>query len=143
MAVRIRLKRIGRKNRPFYRVDVFDGRKKRDGISIENIGYYDPHIADNDAKITLKEDRVKYWLARGAQPSTSVEKFLLAKGILEPAKGRDKLTPKEREKRKKRRRGMKRCTSKRRIKNQAKKAKAASRPKTEPAPAKEAEQPKE
>ncbi|MHC4664089.1 MAG: 30S ribosomal protein S16 [Planctomycetota bacterium] len=129
MAVRIRLKRIGRKNRPFYRIDVFDHRTKRDGRSIENLGYYDPHVEDDDKKVTIRVDRVKHWLSQGAEVSLTVGQFLRAKGITEPEKGRRKKTEKEREKRKKRRKVMGKCKSKRRIKMLTAKEKAKNRPK--------------
>ncbi len=72
MAVRIRMKRMGRRHRPFYRVSVMDSRAPRDGKSIEDIGYYDPMVRDKSARIKLNLDRIDYWLSVGAQPSEKV-----------------------------------------------------------------------
>ena len=69
MAVRIRLKKMGRKARPFFRVCAVDSRAPRDGKVIEELGYYDPMVRDTDARAILKTDRVDYWLGVGAQPS--------------------------------------------------------------------------
>ena len=70
--VRIRMKRMGRKNRPFYRVVVVDGRAARDGRVLEYLGHYDPLIADTDARAVLHGERIDYWLSVGAQPSEKV-----------------------------------------------------------------------
>lgn len=129
MAVRIRLKRMGRRNRPFYRIDVFEKRTKRDGRSIESVGFYDPYIEDDDKKVTIRTARVKHWLSQGAEVSETVGQFLRAKGLIEPVKGRRKKTEKEREKKKKRRKTMGRCKSKRRMKMLAAREKAKNRPK--------------
>ncbi len=72
MAVRIRMKRMGRRHRPFYRVSVMDSRAPRDGKSIEDVGYYDPMVRDKSARIKLNLDRIDYWLSVGAQPSEKV-----------------------------------------------------------------------
>ena len=61
--VKIRLKRMGRTHRPFYRISVMDARKARDGRSIEDIGYYDPMIADKSQRVSLKLDRLEHWLS--------------------------------------------------------------------------------
>ncbi len=74
--VRIRCKRLGRRNRPFYRIDVFDGRTRRDGRSIESLGFYDPLAKDEAAQVQVKADRVAYWLSVGAQPSPTVRSLL-------------------------------------------------------------------
>lgn len=71
MAVRIRLKRMGRKARPFYRLCATDVRKPRDGKVIEELGHYDPMVPNTDARALLKGDRIDYWLSVGAQPSES------------------------------------------------------------------------
>jgi len=123
---------MGRKNRPFYRIEVFDAHKQRDGISIENVGHYDPYIADNDAKVTIREKRMKHWLDQGAEVSKTVREFLIARGLIEPPKGRPKKTEKEREKRKKRRKVTGRCKSNRRIKMLAAKEKAKNKPAPKP-----------
>ncbi len=72
MAVRIRLKRLGRRHRPFYRVCAMDARSPRDGRVIEELGFYDPMVAEVDARAVLKGERVDYWLSVGAQPSDNV-----------------------------------------------------------------------
>lgn len=77
MAVVIRLMRMGRKNRPSYRLVVADSRMRRDGRFLEIIGNYDP--LENPSKISVKEERVLYWLLRGAKPSETV-KSILKKG---------------------------------------------------------------
>lgn len=72
MAVVIRMKRLGRKNRPFYRICATDSRSPRDGKVIEEIGTYDPMVGDTDARCVLDEPRVDYWLSVGAKPSEAV-----------------------------------------------------------------------
>ena len=72
MAVVIRMKRMGRKNREYYRICASDRRSPRDGRVIEEIGTYDPHVPETDARCTLDNARVDYWLSVGAQPSQAV-----------------------------------------------------------------------
>lgn len=72
MAVRLRLKRMGRKHRPFFRICAMDARSARDGKVIEELGYYDPMVPDVDARTILKGERVGYWLGVGAQPTPKV-----------------------------------------------------------------------
>ena len=69
MAVRIRLKMMGRKHRPFFRLCAMDVRKPRDGRVLEELGIYDPMVPDTDARAILKGDRIDYWLGVGAIPS--------------------------------------------------------------------------
>ena len=69
MAVRIRLKKLGRKHRPFFRICATDVRTPRDGKVIEELGTYDPMVPETDARVTLNNERVSYWLGVGAQPS--------------------------------------------------------------------------
>ncbi len=69
MGVRIRLKKMGRKHRPFYRLCVMDVRCPRDGRVLEELGYYDPMVPDVDARAILNGERIKYWLSVGALPS--------------------------------------------------------------------------
>ncbi|WP_201351809.1 30S ribosomal protein S16 [Hydrogenimonas urashimensis] len=69
----IRLTRMGRKKRPFYRIVVTDSRKRRDSGWIESIGYYDPMT--EPATVKLDEERYNYWLSVGAQPSERVKKL--------------------------------------------------------------------
>lgn len=72
MAVAIRMKRMGRTKREFYRICATDRRSPRDGRVIEELGTYDPHVPETDARCTLDAARVDYWLSVGAQPSTAV-----------------------------------------------------------------------
>ncbi len=72
MAVRIRMKKMGRTHRPFYRVCAMDKRSPRDGRVIEELGTYDPMCPETDARVTLKADRIDYWIGVGAQPSDKV-----------------------------------------------------------------------
>jgi len=78
MAVKIRLKRFGKKKAPFYRVVVVDGRAKRDGRAIEEIGKY--HPLSNPSLIEIDGERAQYWLSVGAQPSEQVQKLLTLTG---------------------------------------------------------------
>ena len=78
MAVKIRLKRMGKKFAPFYRVVVLDSRKKRDGRVIEEIGVYDP--MQEPSLIRIDSERVQYWLGVGAQPSDAVYKLIKITG---------------------------------------------------------------
>ena len=84
--VRIRLKRMGRRHRPFFRICVVDAREERDGRTIEDIGTYDPIVAEEDKKVTLKADRAEYWLGVGAQPSESAAAMLKRAGVQLPKK---------------------------------------------------------
>jgi small subunit ribosomal protein S16 len=72
VSVRIRMKRLGRKNRPFYRLCAIDQRSPRDGRVLEELGHYDPMCREVDARAILKGDRIDYWLGVGAQPSENV-----------------------------------------------------------------------
>lgn len=74
MAVKIRLRRVGTKNVPIYRIVVADGRSPRDGRFIENIGTYDPRKAGENFKVDL--ERAKVWIKKGAQPSDTVRSIL-------------------------------------------------------------------
>ena len=74
MSVKLRFKRLGRKNRPFYRLVAIDSRSRRDGREIERLGWYNPSCVDNDFK--MNEDRVVYWLDKGAIPSITVKNLL-------------------------------------------------------------------
>ena len=79
MATKIRLKRIGRRNRPFYRLVIMDARNRRDGAAIEEVGWYNP-IA-KDEMYSLKEDRILHWLQEGAQPTDTVHDILRTAGL--------------------------------------------------------------
>ena len=81
MSVKIRLKRMGMKKKPFYRVVVADIRSPRDGRFIEEIGYYDPMT--QPAEIKVDNDRARYWLGVGAQPTDTVRILLKKSGTIE------------------------------------------------------------
>ena len=72
MAVRIRMKKMGRTNRPFFRVVAVDARGARDGRVLEYLGLYDPMLDDTDARATLNGARIDHWISVGAQPSDKV-----------------------------------------------------------------------
>lgn len=79
--VRIRLRRVGAKKQPYYRVVVADHRSPRDGRHIETIGHYDPRTEPET--VNIKEDRALYWLSVGAQPTDVVRRFLDKQGTME------------------------------------------------------------
>ena len=84
MAISLRLSRGGAKKRPYYRLVAADSRRARDGKYLEQIGTYNPMLAKDDpARVKLNEDRIRYWLGVGAQPSDRVARFLDAAGIRE------------------------------------------------------------
>ena len=107
MAVRIRMKRMGRRHRPFYRICATDSRTPRDGRVIEELGTYDPMVKDTDARTVLNSERIDYWLSVGAQPSdkvrvlikkygtdgTHVEKAEAARALLSQPKALEPLQP--------------------------------------------------
>jgi len=74
MAVKIRMKRVGAKNAPVFRIVVADGRSPRDGKFIEQLGTYQPRKAGENFKLDLP--RAQYWLSKGAQPSDTVASFI-------------------------------------------------------------------
>ena len=69
MAVRIRMKQMGRTHRHYYRIVAIDARQPRDGKVIEELGSYDPHVANKEERVTLRPARIKYWQSVGAQAS--------------------------------------------------------------------------
>ena len=81
MAVKIRLRRMGAKKAPFYRVVVADSRSPRDGRFIEEIGYYNPMT--EPAEIKLDADKAKKWISNGAQPTEAVRVLLKKNGVIE------------------------------------------------------------
>lgn len=81
MAVKIRMKRMGAKKKPFYRLVVADSRSPRDGRIIEQVGYYNPMAEDKTLKI--EEEKVLKWLSTGAQPTETVKRLLKSEGIIE------------------------------------------------------------
>ena len=80
MAVKLRLKRMGAKKKPFYRIVAADSRTKRDGISIEDIGYYNPITVP--ATVKIDEEKALSWLSTGAQPTDTVRDILSKEGIM-------------------------------------------------------------
>lgn len=76
MAVRIRMKMMGRKHRHFFRIVAIDSRQPRDGRVLEELGTYDPSVRETDERVKLRPDRIKYWLGVGAKPSEKVDVFL-------------------------------------------------------------------
>ncbi|KAG8374201.1 hypothetical protein BUALT_Bualt11G0106400 [Buddleja alternifolia] len=85
MVVRLRLSRLGCKNRAFYRLMAADSRSPRDGKHLEVLGYYNPLPGqDGGKRMGINFDRVKYWLSVGAQPSEPMERLLFRAGLLPP-----------------------------------------------------------
>lgn len=82
MAVRLRLKRIGRRHRPVYRLTAVDQRRSIKSRVIEELGSYDPITKITDRQLVLKQDRIEYWLSVGARPSDTVKWLLEKSGIL-------------------------------------------------------------
>ena len=81
MAVKIRLKRMGAKKKPFYRVIVADSRSPRDGKFIEELGYYNP--LTEPAEVKIDAEKAKKWISNGAQPTDTVKGLFKKSGILE------------------------------------------------------------
>ena len=81
MATKIRLKRIGRRNRPFYRIIIIDSRKRRDGSAIEQVGWYNPIESNKEKNYVLKDDRILEWLKLGAQVTDPVKKLMKRSGL--------------------------------------------------------------
>ena len=79
MSVKIRLARHGAKKRPFYRIVVADSESPRDGRFLENVGTYNPLI--DPAEVTLKNERISYWIGQGAIPSDTVKSLLKREGF--------------------------------------------------------------
>ncbi|MEQ9411996.1 MAG: 30S ribosomal protein S16 [Fuerstiella sp.] len=76
MSVRIRMKKMGRKHRPFYRICIMDRQRARGGKAIEEVGFYDTSVADKSQRVSLNMERVDYWLSVGAQPSEKVNALI-------------------------------------------------------------------
>lgn len=81
MAVKLKLKLLGRRHCPFYRLAAMDSRTRRDGRVLEELGFYDPASKDVAAQVKLDADRIKYWLSVGAQPTDTVRNLLKRQGI--------------------------------------------------------------
>ena len=82
MAVRIRLKRVGRCHHPSYRLAAMDSRRARDSRVIEELGSYQPVEPKDENQITLKRERIEYWLSVGAKPTDTVRRLLVKQGVL-------------------------------------------------------------
>lgn len=81
--VRIRMKRMGRPHRPFYRISAIEKTVRRDGKVLENLGHYDPMATDETKQIMINEERVKHWLALGAQPSDTMMDLLVKRNLVD------------------------------------------------------------
>jgi small subunit ribosomal protein S16 len=81
MAVKLRMTRMGRRNRPFFRINAIDSRTPRDGKILEKLGHYDPIEKDKSKQVVLNMERVKYWLDNGAIQSDTVSEILRKLGI--------------------------------------------------------------
>jgi small subunit ribosomal protein S16 len=97
MAVKIRMSRLGRRHRPFFRINVVDGRTPRDGRILENVGYYDPLVKDKSKQVVIEREKIEGWLAKGAIPSDTVGSILKKHGI-ESKHYNDRLKRRERAK---------------------------------------------
>jgi small subunit ribosomal protein S16 len=80
------MQRSGRKNRPFYRIQVVDSRVRRDGLGVEQLGWYDPVNRDEAKQLKLNEERTKYWISKGAQPSDTLRDIFAKKNLIETTK---------------------------------------------------------
>ena len=85
--VRIRMKSMGRKHRPFFRICAMDTRTPRDGRAIEELGHHDPMVRNVEARTVLNVNRIRYWLSVGAQPSEKVQALLKRYGVKKPLAG--------------------------------------------------------
>ncbi|MBN1796092.1 MAG: 30S ribosomal protein S16 [Sedimentisphaerales bacterium] len=81
MAVKIRMTRMGRRHRPFFRINAIESRNPRDGRILEKLGHYDPLEKDREKQLILNIERIKYWLDNGAIPSDTISNMLANKGI--------------------------------------------------------------
>ncbi|WP_296322841.1 30S ribosomal protein S16 [Treponema sp. UBA3813] len=79
--VKIRLKKFGAAKRPCYRIVIQDSRKPRDGVTIEEIGTYQPVTQKDGNQVTIDMERAKYWISVGAQPTDTVKKILSKNGL--------------------------------------------------------------
>ncbi len=81
MAVKLRMTRMGRRHRPFFRINAMESRSPRDGRILEKLGHYDPLEKDAAKQLVLNRERVEFWLSQGAVPSDTVAQVLLRQGI--------------------------------------------------------------
>lgn len=98
MAVKLRLKRMGRSHGAFFRLSAIDSRSPRDGRVIEELGHYDPRNKDKDKQFVARIDRCQYWLSVGAVPSETVSSLLKKNGVEHkslrlPRPGKPKVVP--------------------------------------------------
>jgi small subunit ribosomal protein S16 len=129
MPVVLRMARAGTKKRPIYHIVAADSRSPRDGRFIERLGFFNPLLPkDNAERLKLDLDKVKAWIAKGAQPSDRIKRFLDAAGVM------------KREKRNNPEKAVPRKERKAKAEEAAKAAGAAPAPKKEAAPAKEAKE---
>ena len=91
--VKIRMKSMGRKHRPFFRICAIDHRQPRDGRALEELGTYDPMIRDTEKRYVIDKARVQHWLSVGAQPSERVWVLLKKIGIAPKVKAKPKKKP--------------------------------------------------
>lgn len=125
MAVVIRMMRAGAKKRPFYRIVVADSRRQRDGRFVEILGYYDPLVKPFAVK--MNEEKVKGWIAQGAQPSEQAASLFRRAGLLAPKASKPKKAAAAKAEPAKR--AKKREVSERRLKNRAARVKKKANPK--------------
>ena len=81
--VRLRLTRMGRRHRPFYRLNAVEKRTQRDGRVLENLGWYNPMEKDASKQVELKADRIKHWISLGAQPTDTVNDLLAKHEVID------------------------------------------------------------
>lgn len=81
MAVKLRFARLGRRHRPFFRLNAVESRTQRDGKALEKLGHYDPVEKNPDKQVVLNKERIEYWLSQGAIPSKTVGELLVKHGI--------------------------------------------------------------
>jgi small subunit ribosomal protein S16 len=81
MAVKLRLMRMGRRHKPFFRLNAIESRNPRDGRIIEKLGHYDPIEKDADKQLVLNKERIEYWIGAGAVPSDTVAELIARIGI--------------------------------------------------------------
>jgi small subunit ribosomal protein S16 len=125
MSIVIRMSRQGRTNRPHFRIGVWDVKSRRDGPPVEYLGHYDPLVADDDAKVTLDQERIQYWMGQGAEVTDTVRSFLERRGIAVPRRG-------ERERRRRKARKVKTKSSGRKAPGKGGAKKAAGGAKKKP-----------
>ena len=120
MAVVIRMKRTGRRNRPCYRISVADSRCPRDGNVLENLGVYDPVSPNPDAQHTVNVERARHWISVGAKPSPTVHSLFKRHDVYEGDLALKPQTPRKRK-------GRRKATAKRTRKQTAKAARAEAK----------------